>query len=745
MATHAAQEKEAKRTGTKGAKQGQQGHARDGASNSSTREERLLRHGRSTLVQATAPSLIVKSGGIFGLSAENGDIDAQINKAYGIYFHDTRFLSRATFRLEGQPLSILLATDHQGDRSITEMTNPEITLPDGTELPKETISVRRERRLTDRLEESIAIKNFSSDALELTASLAFAADFENMFVVRGADEGKRGTMRDPRWSGDSLTFEYDGADGRVRTMALTLKPGPDHRDGGHVRYNCTVDPRATFEIHIEGILEDKGDGGLESQPGSRKNVPAPFGEVRVTTDNALFNEVLAKSFADLRMLLTKEHGDTFFAAGVPWYVALFGRDSIIAALQTVAFDPGIAATTLRVLAQYQGQKEDAWRDEEPGKILHELRVGEKAHLNEVPQTPYYGTVDATPLFIVLADEYMQWTNDESLWQDVKDNVGRALAWIDGYGDSDGDGFVDYKSNSAKGLANQGWKDSGNSITNGDGSIAQPPVALVEVQGYVYRAKLAAARLYERAGDPDRGKKLREEAGDLKKRFAEAYWSGKRKTLVTALEKSGKQADSLTSNPGQAMWTGIVSEEHAGAVTGILMSDAMYSGWGVRTMAEGEAAYNPIDYQVGSVWPHDNSLIAAGLKRYGQDDAFLRIFSGLFQAATRFPHYRLPEVFAGFSRSNYNTPVHYPVACNPQAWAAGALPFLLRTGLGLEPNAPANTLTIRRPILPEWLGAVDISNLRVGTSRVNLHYERVSGVTLVALTKREGDVRVVIRY
>lgn len=710
----------------------------------SQQERRIMQHGRSTSVGSIGPSLTTKSGGIFVLCAADGDIDSDRNGGYGLYFHDTRFLDSASLRLDGQQLSVLLSSDEAGDRSVCELTNPDLPIGDDI-LPKESLGIRRERKLGAHVEETVQVHSFSSKHVDVTLTIIHAARFDNMFVVRGSKPGKRGKLHDPEWSGSTLTFRYNGADHRLRASVLTFDPPPDEHDGGTATYHLKLASRSTTTIRVTTKLQDEGQGRLETSPQQPEKRRELFSKVRVETNNPLFDRALARSFEGLRMLLMRQFGDTFFAAGVPWYVALFGRDSLITSLQTLAYDPAIAANTLRVLAQYQGTKEDGWRDEEPGKILHELRVGEKANLHEVPQTPYYGTVDATPLFVILAGEYVRWTGDLKLWHDLRVNVDRALAWIDHYGDHDGDGFVDYASSSAKGLSNQGWKDSGNSITNRDGSLAKPPIALVEVQGYVFRAKHEAAWLYEQAGDNKRAEQLRHEAEQLRDRFHNAYWMPDRKFLAVALQKGGRRAASLTSNAGQALWSGIVDSGRADTVADLLLDDTMFSGWGVRTLAEGEAAYNPIDYQVGSIWPHDNSLIAAGLKRYGHDGKMLQLFTAIFQAATQFQHYELPEVFAGFSKAQYSVPVHYPVACHPQAWAAGSIPYLLKTALGLNADALQHRLEIVRPALPEWLSSVTLHGLRIGDASVDLRYERSDHTTLVAVLNRRGEVNVQIEY
>jgi glycogen debranching enzyme len=506
-----------------------------------------------------------------------------------------------------------------------------------------------------------------------------------------------------------------------------------------VSYRLELKRNNRASIKVTAAFREDGAGDLERSP--QQASAEPLRTVTVVTDNALFDRTLQQSFDDLRMLVTREHGDVYFAAGVPWFVALFGRDSLITSLQTLAFDPSIAANTLDLLAKYQGSRKDDYRDEQPGKIMHELRLGEMPNLGEVPQTPYYGSVDATPLFVTLMAEYVRWTGDLALWRRLRPNVEQALAWIDSYGDSDGDGLTDYQTSSSKGGRNQGWKDSANGIVNSDGSLAEPPIALVEVQGYVYRAKLDAAWLLRRDGDHHLAAELEKEAQLLQRRFREVFWMRDRRFLALGRQNGGRLIESINSNPGQALWSGIVAPAHARAISSLLMGESMFSGWGIRTLADTEAAYNPIDYQVGSIWPHDNSLIAVGLKNYGYPEQASRIFSSIFAAATNFDLYRLPEVFAGFSRDLYPEPVHYPVACRPQAWSAGTLPYLLRSALGLVPNAPESELLIRQPVLPEWLKEVRISNLRIGDSRVDLEYRRSDDTTFVAVKRREGDVRV----
>jgi len=706
----------------------------------------VLSHGASALIADVGETLTTKADGVFCLCVASGDIDSSVSPAHGLYFHDTRFLDRAVLRLGDEPLSVLFASADEDERSVSELTNPDLELKRGRVIPKQQIGIRRERKLGKRVSEAIFLRNFGLEPVTLELELEFAADFDSMFAVRGAEIGLRGKLHAPSWTKDTLEFRYDGADERVRTTTLRFDPAPTRTGAnGVARYRLELAPAASTCIRIAVEIADSGSGALETTPSAPRRRSPNFSNVSIASDNPLFDRVLERSFADLEMLVTRERGEVYFAAGVPWFVCLFGRDSIITALETVAYNPRVAAETLILLARYQGSRHDEWRDEEPGKILHELRVGEMPNLGEVPQTPYYGSVDATPLFLCLLAEYVRWTGDLALFRKLEKNVERALGWLDQVADHDGDGFVDYVSLSEKGLANQGWKDSGNSIANSDGSPAEPPVALVEVQGYVYRARLDTAWLYRLSGRRQEAEKLEHEAQALRRRFQSAYWLPERRYLAVALQKDGRRAEAISSNPGQALWSGIVSSRNARAVARTLLSKPMFSGWGIRTMAEGEAAYNPLDYQVGAVWPHDNAMIARGLKRYGFSEDALRVFTAIYEAASRLSSYRLPEVFAGLDRGDSPGPVRYPIACSPQAWAAGAIPYMLRTALGLEPDATENTLRVVRPALPEWLGEVSVRGLRVGEATVDLLFRRRHSETSVVVLEQHGPLHVLVEW
>ncbi|CAN5543442.1 hypothetical protein BH20ACT18_BH20ACT18_09730 [soil metagenome] len=433
-------------------------------------------------------------------------------------------------------------------------------------------------------------------------------------------------------------------------------------------------------------------------------------------------------------------GERYYAAGIPWYSTLFGRDSLITAIQTLAFAPEIAAETLRLLARRLGRVIDDERDEEPGKVIHELRVGEVARLAETPLANYYGTIDATPLFLCLVCDHADWTGDLSLFDELRGDVDAALRWMDAFGDLDGDGLLEYRSRSPSGLRNQGWKDSHDGVMDKDGAPFEPPIALVEVQGYALRAKRGIARLFDRAGDAGRAERLRKGALVLEEGI-ERFWLEDFGYYAMALDAEKRPSGALASNQGHLLWADAVPPERAGWVRDALMSEAMFSGWGIRTLAAGESAYNPVGCHTGSVWPHDNALIAVGLRRYGFEEDFTAIFEGLLEAASLFPNYRLPELFAGFSRSEYESPVPYPVACRPQAWAAGTIPYLMKWGLGLTPEGFDRRLRIVRPSLPHWVNRVDVSGISFAGASVDLSFERAREQVTLSDTQIDGDVEV----
>lgn len=703
------------------------------------------------LVQDIREAVTCKHNQIFMLTSDTGDIVPD-EHGFGLYYRDTQYLDQLELRIAGNRTISLLANAESGSRARFQITNRDILL-DGAILVKENISVQREYALDEQMRQHLSVANMGRKPVQFDLTMHFASHFTNMFVVRGAQYGKRGTLYPPQVIGGDLLLAYDGADGHHRAVSIHFDPQPDALKNGVATYVMRLRPQESRPLAITLALHDipAHDGRTVVKQRSASMVRHQAlkdilaGHTLVQTDNPLFARVLARSFEDLRMLAMVQDKDAFLAAGVPWYVALFGRDSCITAFEILAYQPDMARDTLRVLARYQGTRYDAFQDEAPGKIPHELRVGEKANLREVPQVPYYGTVDATPWFLILLAEYVRWTGNLELFYELESNVERALQWVDANPGRHATEFLAYNTTSAQGFVDKGWKDSGGAIVNEDGTHARAPIALCEVQGYAYRALLDCAYLYHLAANDKRAAELEQRAAALERRFNDQFWMEDKQFYALALQAGGRQARVIASNAGQTLFTGIAPADRAAAIATRLMRDDMFSGWGVRTLSANEVAYNPMAYQVGSVWPHDNALIALGLHRMRHDDTAQRIFGGIFEAATFFPHYRLPEVFDGFSKSHYAHPVRYPVACSPQAWAAGAVPLLLQMALGLEPDAPNGRLRIRHPHLPPWLNQVTVRALRVGQDHVDLEYRREGDVTLVAAKPQQGHVRVQIEY
>jgi len=709
---------------------------------------RVLQHGRSSVRARFVQPVVAKQGSLFLLCTPDGDIQADSDQ--GLYFHDMRYLSAATLRLNGRPLVALLADASQGQRALFELTNPDLEDERGElQVRKEALGIRREQCLDDDYTEGITIQNYLGETVELSLQLRYEADFADMFVVRGMHPGKRGRLHRPRWHRSTLVLRYDGADGHERTSTLHFSHAPRAHHGGELTYRLRLRSQQRWQLRVRCELHDGDGGDLEARPNASGGARAADREraragslgdgTQVETSNPLFNEIVTRSFLDLHMLSMRQKDQLFFAAGVPWYVALFGRDSLLTSIEMAAFEPQVGANTLRVLARHQGTRIDDWRDEQPGKILHELRVDELAHLNEIPQTPYYGSVDATPKFLILLGLYAAWTGSLDLFRELHDNVCAALAWIDQFGDADGDGFIDYQTHSPSGGRNQGWKDSGNGIVMPDGQLAEPPIALPEVQGDVYWAWRLMAELFERDGDPATAQRLRQSAQRLSTAFNRQFWLPSERYYALCRQADGRFSGSIASNAAHTLLSGIVDPRHARAVVERVLAPDMFSGWGIRTLSANDVSYNPVDYQVGSVWPHDNAVIVAGMHRYGFAREANQVFTAIMQAAVRFEHFRLPEVFAGYDRSFANQPVKYPVACNPQAWAAGSIPFMLSACLGLEPDAFNGRLRIRHPCLPDWLEWVRLRHLRVGEADVDLHYARSKEGTLVAVTRKQGDL------
>jgi glycogen debranching enzyme len=695
---------------------------------------------------------IVKQGNTFCVALRDGRLPPATDHPLGLYLDDCRFLRGYDLQLGGQPLRLLTSSDTASTAAVYEFTNPDLVLPGGRELELQSLGVRLLRRVSSGgMSDQIVLRSYLRDRVQLELEVKLDADFRPMFEVRGiVPPASRAVQR--RADRDTLRLSAVGLDGQERSTTVRCLGAVATADGFDVLVD--LEPREEVTLDFQFALAQAGDdGGGRVVVGERAPTAHPGAQAdawlaerpRFEVDDYLIDEVLRRSLLDLRVLVSELDGQRYYAAGVPWYATLFGRDSIITALEVLPFDSAMAAESLRLLARQLGTRIDDEHDEEPGKVIHELRRGEVAATGLTPLSRYYGTVDATPLFLCLLRDHADWTGSLDLFRELRSQVEQALGWIDDYGDLDGDGLLEYRTRSSAGLENQGWKDSWDGILDEQGTPLRAPIALVEVQGYVAAAKRRVATLFELDGDDGRAETLREQAARAEV-GVERFWLADRGFYAMALDAEKRPSAALASNQGHLLWALAIPRERATAVHDALMGDDAYSGWGVRTLGAGERGFNPVGYHTGTVWPHDNALIAVGLRKYGFDEAFLRIFEDLLDAAGNFPDYRLPELFAGFSRAEYEEPVPYPVACRPQAWAAGAIPSMLTAGLGLVPDGLRGTLRVMRPSLPRHISRLELHGLRIADSTVDMVFERVTGrPDRVALTdvRIDGEVDVVL--
>jgi glycogen debranching enzyme len=665
----------------------------------------------------------------------------------GFFYNDTRFLSRLELRVGGHRTVVLSSSEEQTFASQIELTTGQSTLRDSYEIPENTIHIRREQTLgSDIFYDTLTFENFNFNDLELVIELAYEADFMDVFQVRGVARQELGHYYKPHVTRDSIVFYYHGRDGIARKTLIRLAPEPEQIEGTTARWRLKLPPFKRFQVQttvtplVEGKRSRAGRADFGHSLRQRREEFAEWqsGSSHFESSNRIFDQMLATCVGDFHALQIPEGKGHIIAAGIPWFATVFGRDSIIAAYQSLLLNPQLACETLRVLAQYQGKQKDDWRDEEPGKILHEYRDGEMTRSREMPFSPYFGSVDSTPLWLILLSETFNWTADENLVKEMIPHAYRALEWIEHYGDLDGDGFVEFLRRSPRGLNNQGWKDSWDANLHRDGKVAEPPIALCEVQGYVYEAKYRMASIMRSFGDVGAADRLKKDAADLAKRFEKSFWMPGRGFYAMALDKDKRQLQVISSNSGHLLFTRILPHERARTVTQRLIQPDMFSGWGCRTISQEERVFNPLSYHRGSVWPHDNSIAAHGMALYEFRDAALHIFTGLMQAALNFRDYRLPELFCGVQRREFDEPVQYPVSCSPQAWASGAIFLLLTSVLGIRPSAARRELNIVNPRLPDWLDYLNIRNLRVGRSRVGLDFTRRGDRTFCNVVDVEGE-------
>jgi len=730
--------------------------------------------------------LVLKRGNLFAVAGRLGDIWPPGARDQGAYFEDTRFLSKLRLTIAGGPPVVLSTQTRAEYTSQVDLTVTSRQFGGLFQDPVNFLHLRREQIIDEHFVERLTLTNYLVRDIDYWVEYEFAADFADQFEVRGARRRARGTYFRPLVDERRVVSCYQGRDGVLyRVEVFFPARAPDEIAGGRARFNFHLGPNEStgLELHALPSLhavrsgtsvreaadaarqpgfspppampEEPESGWLYpgSHPVSQPPAPRRFEErvarsradyrhwaetsSRIETNEEAFDWALAQAVADLKALSVFWEGRRVISAGVPWYASPFGRDASIAAFQALLVNPDVARDALLFLAAHQGKKVDDFREEEPGKILHEIRRGELARTGEVPHTPYYGSVDSTPLFLVLFTEYLQWTNDRATGEQLLPAAEAALRWIDQYGDKDGDGFIEYKRKTERGLRNQGWKDSWDGVPHLDGTPAEPPIALVEVQGYCLDARRRMARLYRQLGRREDAARCAIAAQKLARRLDEAFWMEKAGTYALALDGEKRQVQSVGSNAGHLLFSRAVPEARARRVARVLMSPESFSGFGIRTLARGQRSYNPLSYHNGTIWPHDNSLIAMSLSNYGMQKVAAQVLSGAYDACRQFRHYRLPELYCGMGRGEGDLVVSYPVSCSPQAWASGAFFLMLRGCLGLYPDAPRRRLKIVNPHLPPGLQRLTLERLRVGDTRITVDFTCSGGACFASVRDVEG--------
>ena len=692
---------------------------------------------------------VMKDADTFAVFNRYGDIESGGLRQQGLYHDGTRFLCHLLFTL-GNARPFLLNSTIKEDNLlfVVHLTNPDVYQAGNIVLPRGVLHIIRTKLLHEATcFETLRFINYGLSPVDVHFSLEFGADFVDVFEVRGMTRPHRGMRRDEAPTSDELRFAYHGLDGVLRRTRIHCSPAPEGLTSSGAFFREKLKPKEekefslTYSCEIDGVSPVLSTYGRARQEAESALEQFQSQDCHVTTSNEQFNEWLHRSTSDLHMMFTPTEFGFYPYAGVPWFSTAFGRDGIITALEYLWVNPDIAKGVLGYLASVQAREKNPDRDAEPGKILHETRRGEMAALKEIPFDLYYGSVDSTPLFVMLAGAYFERTNDLEFIKSIWPHIQLAIQWLDNYGDSDHDGFIEYARYSHKGLVHQGWKDSWDAVSHADGSLAHAPIALCEVQGYAYAAKLTAAALSSVLGETARSDALREEARRLQENFDKSFWCEEISSFAFALDGEKRQCRVRSSNAGHCLYTQIANVGHGRAVANTLMREQSFSGWGVRTLDASEARFNPMAYHNGSVWPHDNALIAAGLARYGFKEDAGKILGGLFEASLAF-EYRLPELFCGFSRHAGEGPVPYPVACSPQAWAAGAVFSLLQSMLGMKIDASSSRVSFTRPVLPEFLDSIELKNLRVGSGSVDILAHRRARYAIIEVQRQEDAVEVV---
>lgn len=694
-------------------------------------------------------SRVLKQDDTFSVFNHRGDMIPSESGEQGLFHDGTRYLSRFELLL-GRRHPLLLNSVISDDNIVftADLTNADVRLDGRIVLARGEIHVFRSRLLYDAgCVERVRVSNFSLHPVELPLAIAFDADFADIFEVRGTRRDRRGA-RVPDACASHCVMRYVGLDGVERRTELRWSTPPTSVEAGLLIFLLRLDPHAStmleFSVSCERAAKSRPirayDDVLQRAWSSRGELAARGSRLRTT--NERLDRWIRRSTADLDMMMTNTPSGPYPYAGIPWFSTPFGRDGLITAFELLWANPTIARGVLTFLADTQATEYSDAQDAQPGKILHEMRGGEMAALGEVPFGRYYGSVDATPLFVMLADAYFERTADSELIDQLWPNIAAAVDWMRTSGDIDGDGLIEYERRSESGLVQQGWKDSQDSVFHADGTLAEPPIALCEVQAYAFAAWQGAARLAAARGDVRAAGEWHARAETLQARFEDTFWCDDLGTYAIAIDRDKQPCRVRSSNPGHCLFAGIARPDRGRRVADTLMGEESFGGWGVRTVASGQARYNPISYHNGSVWPHDNALIAAGLSRYGFTGAAARILDALYGLSQVVDLNRLPELICGFHRRGDEHPTLYPVACAPQAWAAGAVYLLLQASLGMRIDGAARRVSFWRAVLPESIGSLDIANLRVGDATVDLRLERHPHDVGVTVLRRTGDVDIV---
>jgi glycogen debranching enzyme len=705
----------------------------------------------ATLAQPEDQPQALKSGETFALFDRFGDVAALVAGSEGVYHQDTRHLSRLELLVAGtRPLHLGSSMEEAQGALGIDLMNPDITGEGELLLPKGTLHLHRSKLLRDGIcHERITVTNHGTQEAAVRVALTFGADFVDLFEVRGMRRSRRGERLPPQLGPHSILLSYRGLDGHVRRTELRFEPRPLVLDAGSAAFDLRLRPGEHQEIFCTVVCDPDRDehppalAYAAALDALKLEARQAADRCRIECSNPQANLWFERSFADLAMLTTQLPSGPYPYAGVPWYSTTFGRDGILTAIEYLWVDPALARGVLRFLADTQARESDTARDAEPGKILHEARSCEMAATGEIPFGQYYGTVDATPLFVLLAGLYWRRTGDTGFLRSIWPQLMAALQWIDRYGDMDADGFVEYARRSRDGLVQQGWKDSSDSVFHQDGRLADAPIALCEVQGYVYAAKSTLAEVAENLGERPLARRLVIEAVRLRERFLSAFWCPDRGTYALALDGHKRPCTVLASNVGHCLWSGIAAPEHASRIVDLLTGQDFFSGWGLRTIAQGEPRYNPMSYHNGSIWPHDNALAALGMARYGRTDAAVRVMTALFEASLHFDMHRMPELFCGVARRAGAGPTRYPVACAPQAWAAAAPFALLQACLGLEIRAGAHEVLLHSPRLPPFTDWVRIERLGAPGPSCDLLLQRHERSVGVEVLRRDPEVRIAV--